>query len=181
MTAKISASADGTKVYIGNAAENALEINSTSKTINPVAPYTFGELGPIFRAKASGSQSVIANVADLCLFQTEIFDSAGCYNPAMARFTPNKAGYYQINACAGNFVTGDQFGVYISLRGSSGLVSVGGQSSSGANSFAAATVSDILYFNGTTDYIEVLVTGLATSGNMNVQGHYFSGAFVRKP
>lgn len=39
MTAKFSASADGTKVYVGNTSENALEINATGKTIKAVAPY----------------------------------------------------------------------------------------------------------------------------------------------
>lgn len=40
MTAKFSANADGTKVTIGNAAEDALQIDSTAKTIKAVAPYT---------------------------------------------------------------------------------------------------------------------------------------------
>lgn len=41
MTAKLTASADGTKVLIGTATEDALEINSATKTILPVAPYSF--------------------------------------------------------------------------------------------------------------------------------------------
>jgi microcystin-dependent protein len=41
MTAKITADADGTKVLIGNAAENALEIDSAAKTIKALAPYLF--------------------------------------------------------------------------------------------------------------------------------------------
>ena len=39
MTAKITASADGTKVLIGTAAEDALQIDSVAKTIGAVAPY----------------------------------------------------------------------------------------------------------------------------------------------
>ena len=39
MTAKFSASSDGTKVTIGNAAEDALQIDSTAKTIKALAPY----------------------------------------------------------------------------------------------------------------------------------------------
>ena len=50
MTAKFSASADGTKVTIGTAAENALQIDATAKTINPITPYVFG-----------GGQSLSAN------------------------------------------------------------------------------------------------------------------------
>ena len=41
MTAKFSASADGTKVYLGNASEYALELDATGKLIKPVAPYKF--------------------------------------------------------------------------------------------------------------------------------------------
>lgn len=40
MTAKISASSDGTKVNVGTAAEDALQINSVAKTIAAVAPYS---------------------------------------------------------------------------------------------------------------------------------------------
>lgn len=39
MSAKISASADGLKVNIGNAAEDALEINQTAKTIKGINGY----------------------------------------------------------------------------------------------------------------------------------------------
>ena len=39
MTAKFSASADGTKVTIGTAAEDALQIDATAKTIKALAPY----------------------------------------------------------------------------------------------------------------------------------------------
>jgi hypothetical protein len=41
MTAKLSASADGTKVTIGTAAEDALQIDATAKTIKALAPYSF--------------------------------------------------------------------------------------------------------------------------------------------
>lgn len=40
MTAKITASADGTKVLIGNAAEDALQIDSVAKTVSTVSPYS---------------------------------------------------------------------------------------------------------------------------------------------
>jgi hypothetical protein len=39
MTAKLTASTDGSKVLIGTAAEDALEINATAKTIKALAPY----------------------------------------------------------------------------------------------------------------------------------------------
>lgn len=39
MTAKITADATGTKVIIGTAAENALQIDATAKTIKALSPY----------------------------------------------------------------------------------------------------------------------------------------------
>lgn len=41
MTAKLTVSADGTKVTLGTAAEDALQIDATAKTIKALAPYTF--------------------------------------------------------------------------------------------------------------------------------------------
>jgi len=41
MTAKLTASADGTKVTIGTAAEDALQIDATAKTIEALSPYVF--------------------------------------------------------------------------------------------------------------------------------------------
>lgn len=58
MTAKFSASADGTKVYVGNASENALEIDATGKTIKPVAPYAFGGLGNFVNDAAAATGGV---------------------------------------------------------------------------------------------------------------------------
>jgi hypothetical protein len=40
MTAKLTASADGSKVLIGTAAEDALEIDASAKTIKALAPYS---------------------------------------------------------------------------------------------------------------------------------------------
>jgi hypothetical protein len=41
MTAKLTASADGSKILIGTAAEDALEIDATTKTVKALSPYVF--------------------------------------------------------------------------------------------------------------------------------------------
>jgi Chaperone of endosialidase len=46
MTAKLTASADGTKVTIGTAAEDALQIDATAKTIAAVSPYVMQTVAP---------------------------------------------------------------------------------------------------------------------------------------
>jgi len=171
---------------------NFLQVSGANKLLAPLtfsdnsqqasAAYSKAESnGPAFRAIATAQQVVNANVADLCTFNSETFDTDNCYNSAQSKFVPNVAGYYQFNAAAQNFVTGSQFGIYLTLRKNGVAVSPGGKVSSGTNSFAAATVSDLIYLNGTTDYVDCIVTGLATSGTMNVQGNYFSGFLARHP
>lgn len=60
MTAKFSASADGTKVYLGNASENALELDATAKLIKAVAPYAFSLPARVY-APGEIIQQVIAS------------------------------------------------------------------------------------------------------------------------
>jgi len=64
MTAKFSASADGSKVTIGNAAEDALQIDATAKTIAVLGTYVF-KAANIKASKAGVNGSVFAhNLAD---------------------------------------------------------------------------------------------------------------------
>lgn len=69
MTAKITASADGTKVVIGSASEDALQIDTTANTINALAPYTIGMdaanvvVTPVGSVAATDVQAAIAELA----------------------------------------------------------------------------------------------------------------------
>jgi hypothetical protein len=57
MTAKITADAAGTKVLIGNAAENALEIDSAAKTIKALSPYVITADDPTKLPLAGGTMT----------------------------------------------------------------------------------------------------------------------------
>lgn len=170
MTAKLSASADGTKVLIGTAAEDALQIDSVAKTINAVAPYQMNGNGPAFAAVADGSQTIPSTPTKI-LLQTERFDTDNCF--ANSRFTPTVAGYYQFNAGLAAFVTSSACGVYIQKNGVTQ-----------ASLFLAdnaAFCSALIYMNGTTDYAEAFGF-LGTPGpttNADFGGTQFSGALVR--
>ena len=65
MTAKITASADGTKVNIGTAAEDALEIDATAKTITGTATYSF-----VLRDYASDAAAAAGGIAIGGLYRT---------------------------------------------------------------------------------------------------------------
>lgn len=69
MTAKFKASADGTKVTIGTAAEDALEIDAAANVINALAPYIFQQEGvAVLEFVTVGNQRAIkfANGALVC-------------------------------------------------------------------------------------------------------------------
>lgn len=114
--------------------------------------------GPAF--SAYGNKASISSGTDTKLTRnTEEFDTANCYDTSNSRFTPNVAGYYQVNGST-------------TMSASSGVLTInlyknGSEVKSGAqiqldNAYSIATLSVILYMNGTTDYIEIY--GYQSSG-----------------
>lgn len=134
--------------------------------------------GPAFSAQLTSDQNPASTAAVKVIFSSELFDTDSCYDPTTNyRFTPNKAGYYFINAIlACNAGTSAFTFCYIYKNGSlhrQGYV---------PTDDVTVQCSDLIYFNGTTDYVEIYakLNGDATrtiySGN---QQSVFSGFFVR--
>ena len=118
--------------------------------------------GPAFRAYANAVTSVPNVVNTKINLGAEDFDTANCF--ASSRFTPNVAGYYWISAgirCEALLVA------------QSILYKNGAPHSYGANYNAAtymSVVSDLIYLNGTTDYVELFVyQGAGTTQNVGTQ------------
>ena len=65
MTAKITASADGLKAYLGVAAEDAMEIDATAKTIAGTSTYSF-----LLRDYASDAAAAAGGIAIGGLYRT---------------------------------------------------------------------------------------------------------------
>jgi hypothetical protein len=177
MTAKIGASADNTKVTIGNAAEMALEIDSVAKTIKALAPYQMAGNGPAFAASGLLQQFTV-NAPTKVSVTTEIFDTNNCYDAPNSRFTPNVPGYYQCNISLNNQVAIDTFGMYGWIAKNGNVVAQGG-STGNAAAFAFATASCVVYMNGTTDFIEGGATLTGPTGTGNGLCNNFSAALVR--
>ena len=128
---------------------------------------------PTFRAGANASQAVTNGVLTKVLLQTVVFDTGGLF--ANSRFTPNIAGYYQINGVV-RLVTDtgtEQAFAYIYKKGVA--YSQGGVNFTipGATGSKHPAISDLVYLNGTTDYIELF--GLVTGG-ANPRFDYTSAA-----
>jgi hypothetical protein len=135
---------------------------------------------PAFSVWASAEPAVSANTFVKIALNTETFDTNNCFDSTTNyRFTPTVAGYYQITGRAGVYSTTGVVSCYCSIykngtrykRGSDGGVA------------AASNVSDIVYFNGSTDYVELYIyqfngaTAMLDGGE--AQRTYFSGSMVR--
>ncbi len=133
---------------------------------------------PAFSAYGSVSQSVSSGTVTKVVLQTEEFDTASCFdNSTNYRFTPNVAGYYQINGqivSGGSVITRILVGIY-----KNGVINKWGVDLA---SGGRANVSSIIYLNGTTDYVELYGLVSATSptfAGSATQDDYFNGCLVR--
>ena len=133
----------GTTVY-GDGA-GALTVQENGVTINKITS------APAFSAIKNATQSALSSGTwTKIVFQTEEFDTASTYNTSTSVFTPNVAGYYQIN-----------LEIYTSGSGSTqgnGMIYKNGAAAKG--SFAGisngqcSVIPALIYLNGSTDYIE---------------------------
>lgn len=112
---------------------------------------------PAFSAYGSADQTPTTNVWTKVNLNTEAFDTASNYDTSTYRFTPTTAGYYTIN--------GNAY-VYQTSSGSQ-LVAIyknGSQHKAGGtygNTGGHQCVSAIIYFNGSSDYVELYARGTA--------------------
>ena len=132
---------------------------------------------PTFSAYVGSAQTINTSVFTKMQCNTEEFDTASCYDPSTNyRFTPNVAGYYQVN---GNVsytaqVTAPQLAIYKN----------GSQAKIGNNPATGnwSCVSALIYLNGTTDYIELYcahVTGTTQTLLAASQYNYFQASLAR--
>jgi hypothetical protein len=129
--------------------------------------------GPAFSAYQSSAQSVTSTTFTKVLFQTEDFDTNN--NFASSTFTPTVAGYYQISAAVLPSTTTSQTLVSIYKNGTA----FKGVTLNGTNS--SSIVSSLVYFNGSTDYVEIYtyIVGVTPALTAQAQYTWFNGAMVR--
>lgn len=139
---------------------------------------------PAFRAYQSATISVTSGVATKVPANTKTFDTNNWYDTVNYRYLPLIAGYYQISGLVRVGGTGQSTQVaYLYKNGSQ--LTVGEVYRIGTNSSVNVGVSDIVYMNGSTDYVELFGLIFATSGAQIENGgsinntSYFSGFLVR--
>ena len=131
---------------------------------------------PAFSAYQSSAQTLSSSTTTKLQFQTEEFDTANAFDSTTNfRFTPQVAGYYQVNAAmtANSAFTSGRIWIYkngaSAKRGT--YISVNG---------GEFIVSALIYLNGSTDYIEAY--GEMTIGQTltnSADQTYFQAILVR--
>ena len=170
-----------------------LTLPTTSGTVLTTAN-TFGAgTGPAFAAYWGGAdQSISSSTWTKVTLSSEIFDTANAFDSTTNyRFTPQVAGYYQINASIriiGNSANNKVLGIY---KNGSVLYSMDTYSPASVtyiNSYNPVSMSVIIYLNGSSDYVELYGysngTGTGFNGglggvNTAPWGTQMSGALIR--
>ena len=133
--------------------------------------------GPAFSAVSSAAQSIAQNTTTKLQVDTIGFDTASCFNTTNFTFTPNVAGYYQVNASV-NYTGGVAYtSNYINFRLYKNGIQIRASVST-ISQFATPCMSFLVEMNGSTDYLELYVSHTAAA-TLNFQARDFSAALVR--
>jgi hypothetical protein len=127
--------------------------------------------GPAFRAYASNATPVPNLTQTKVNLATENFDTASCFSSS--KFTPNVAGYYLIQ---GGVDFNNNVGAIALIYLNTTAVTLG---SSGTR---LSQVSDLIYMNGSTDYVELYAyqSSGTTQNTIAVSAStYFTGCLIR--
>lgn len=119
----------------------------------------------------------IGFVAVICT--TETLDATSAHDTSTGRFTPQVAGYYQMNGSVSFASTaGVANKAAALLKNGSTMIAAMGFSTGDTNPWENPSASGVVYLNGSTDYVILGAQCLTTSGALS--GANFSGVLVTR-
>lgn len=135
--------------------------------------------GPTFLVVRTGNQTTTQNAFTKIQFNTETYDTANNFDSTTNyRFTPDIAGYYQLNATVTPATLAGTSYIAFFKNGSE-FLQFGRRQAQGVS----ANGGVIMYFNGSTDYVEVFIfcdgIGAGVEGVSSTTGALFSGTWIR--
>lgn len=140
--------------------------------------------GPAFRAFASVTTSIpTGTTGTLVALQTETSDTDGCF--AANKFTPDVAGWYQIQgqvSFADAVMTAASITAGIAKNGETAASCVTVSSREANGGYNSVSVSDLVYLNGTTDYVCLVATqtqGTSRDVEASAAATYLSGHLAK--
>ena len=139
---------------------------------------------PAIRVHLGGSNQSIGHVVFTKLqFNTKIFDTTNDYdNSTNYRFTPSVEGYYLITANGFIASLADAKQMLVTLYKNGSEIHRGSQVTNGASGSNQSVVSGLLYFNGSTDYVEAYIYhshGSSRNANADERFNNMTAVLVR--
>lgn len=182
----------GTRVSATELARTTLLASSTGSTINFSAPPVvfstvpaekISTVGPAFRAnRTTSAQGITNSTWAKVQLNAEDFDTANCFDSTTNyRWSPNVAGYYSLVWNVNLSPTSGSGGVSASALWKNGAeYSRGAQLNPSTATIAAIYLNgcDLVYMNGSTDYLELYAYMTGTSPLVGI-GSFMAGHLVR--
>lgn len=109
--------------------------------------------GPTVFAEAATNQNITTDTYTKVTLANELFDTANCFSSS--RFTPNVAGYYQVNGIIRGAANAGTFTVALAAIFKNGSLYSQNYVNTGAVTGYMCSVGTMVYMNGTTDYLEL--------------------------
>ena len=130
---------------------------------------------PVVIAYLNGNQTLSAGAGTKLQLDTTLINTDNVFNTSTYRFTPNVAGWYSINSSMGHGSYSGAVNIHIKFNGSANHYIVDENVSGAYTVFG----SKILYFNGTSDYVEFYgyfaggqtISGNSTTGSTRLEIH----------
>ena len=166
-------------IYGDTSGAITLAANAVAGTNTITVPAQTGTMvvsGPAFSA-GGGNISTSANTKTKIPYTSTTFQANTTFDTTNYRFLPNIAGYYQINGSVqyqGTSSTSNYAQVLLYKNGT--------QYAQGALipalQYVIPTYSDVVYLNGSTDYVEIWAQQ-SYGASQTIAGIVFSGCFLR--
>ena len=150
---------------------NTLSLPANTGTVLTTAS-TFAGTGPAFSAYQSVAQTLSTSTFTKITFTTEEFDTNN--NFASSTFTPNVAGYYQVNSGVAAGATVCNVIVSVYKNGTQYKQSPTGATQGGNQAIC------LVFCNGSTDYIEIYASfSIGQNTFASSANTYFQAAMIR--
>jgi hypothetical protein len=135
-------------------------------------------LAPAFSAYKSGNQSFSSSTWTKGTFTLEEYDTNSNYDTTNSKFLPTVAGYYQIS-CNGYLNGGSDNYMQLYKNGASLSPTQFYVNAGFSITTFHLTFSNLIYLNGSTDYLELWFYSNAGSPSLGASGSHFQGFLAR--